>query len=311
MANVSHNIMKYRNVVFLSTIFVFITGCTVIENRNDHIELDAIEIKNKYKNIAFEKMLEEAKQGKAEAQWYVGVEYIAGDRIKKDIPKGVYWLELSANQNYIMSNTHLGFLLCIGRKVPKDCKKGLKYLKRAAPYDSDASIFIGEIYARGVDVTADREMAIEWFSKAKSQESPVGKYWLGLMYHGWFDTYIDYKKSIPLFREAANEGLPDAQYHLGYAYYAGEGVEKNINTAIKWMEISANNGYCIAQYVLAGYYANGIGVKQNIVKAYDLAKKAVKGGCEDRDKLYQKLEEDVTNQALKVGSLAALQLTST
>lgn len=288
----------------LSSAYVFASG------KVWGTEDDLVLIEEKYKDISFSQILTTAQKGDAGAQWYVGTRYLFSKRIENDIEKGIYWLNKSSEQGFIASHLVLGRLYCEGQKIQRDCNRGRKYLENAAPFDAGANIIIGESYARGLDTPKNREMAIKYLSKEKSQKTKEGRYWLGLMYHGWFKGYVDYKKSIPLIESAAKEGMPEAEYHMGYAYLKGEGVEKNISEGIRWLKISARNNFCLSQYVLAGHYANGIGVEKSIEKAFELAEKSIKAGCDDRDKLYEKLKAEMPNQGLNIDSVPAGHLAS-
>ena len=102
------------------------------------------EAKRKAEEEAKKKAEEEAKEKAlnptdAEAQYQLGVRYLKGDGIERNMDKAISWLEKSAKQGHVSAMTQLGSLIL--RTNPRDefdiiasseWLKGLKWLDKAA-----------------------------------------------------------------------------------------------------------------------------------------------------------------------------------
>ncbi|MGD8885865.1 MAG: tetratricopeptide repeat protein, partial [Gammaproteobacteria bacterium] len=126
--------------------------------------------------------LERARNGNAQAQYRVGLKFLYGESgVSRDIGQAIKWLETSAQNNYL-----------------------------------EASLKLGMLYYKGIDVTQDYPSAATWIE------------------------------------QAANQGDSEAQYLLGNFYRDGIGVEKNSTTAIMWYRKAANQGHREARKQLGG-----------------------------------------------------------
>ncbi|MDA3897289.1 MAG: tetratricopeptide repeat protein, partial [Desulfobacteraceae bacterium] len=96
-------------------------------------------------------IFEDAKSGIPEAQFELGTMYIKGDGTKKDINEAMKWIKLSADQNYKLAQTALGFAYYYGNpSVPQDLQKAINWFtKSATQNDSAAQLYLGLIYVEG------------------------------------------------------------------------------------------------------------------------------------------------------------------
>lgn len=107
-----------------------------------------------------------AKQGNAEAQFRLGVEFGRG-KYYQDM---VDWLTKAATQGHVTAQTLLGTMYLSGEQIPKDYAKALMWLtKGAAQGNVEAEAELGYVYERGYGVQPNMEVAIELFKKAAAQ----------------------------------------------------------------------------------------------------------------------------------------------
>lgn len=179
-------------------------------------------------------------------------------------------------------------------------------LQEAKNGSAEAQYDVGSMYQNGRGVGADRNKAIEWytraaaageskaesrlnlmkanaerFSKTSDQASSgdiESQYDLGSMYVKGIGTNINYPAAIESFRKAAGQGHVKAAYKLGLIYYEGTGTRRNSKQAAKWFRQAANNGVPAAQYYLGKMYSGGHGVSRDYTQALMWLGKAVDGG---------------------------------
>ncbi len=160
-------------------------------------------------NGAFAKFLVKwlplAKQGDANAQFYLGTVYENGEYTPQDYQQALKWFTLSAEQGNADAQFSLGLLYHYGRGVPQDYSKTLKWYKLSVEQgDSSAQYNLGAMYNSGEGVEQDRLQAVK------------------------------------LFRLAAEQGYIDAQYNLGVAYNNGQAVPQDYVRAHMWVNIATS-----------------------------------------------------------------------
>ena len=109
----------------------------------------------------FSGTLKAAKQGKAEAQYNLGVMYYNGQGVNKDYSKAVYW-----------------------------------YTKAAEQGGAEAQFKLGLMYNNGLGVNEDYTKAVYWHTKAAEQGGAEAQYILGLMYYEGHGVNKDYTKAV-------------------------------------------------------------------------------------------------------------------
>ncbi|WP_374547658.1 tetratricopeptide repeat protein [Rhodoblastus sp.] len=101
-----------------------------------------------------------------------------------------------------------------------------------------AMTWLGYLYLNGKGVTADRNLAHHWFSKAASLGDAEAMDWIGRMHHSGSAGKIDLALARQWSAKAAEAGDAHGQYNLGSMLFAaGEDEE-----AERWMQKSANQG---------------------------------------------------------------------
>ncbi len=209
----------------------------------------------------------------------------------------------------------LGYSMLKGDRLPKDVTRGISYLNRAASAGYPmAQNDMGNAYRYGEGVEKDIKLAATWFSVASAQGNYLGQYNMASLlrkgegvpenmvearrlYKLSADTGYDYAQNmygwvlyfgeggaadptegLRWFRMAAAQGNRLAMHNLGRAYAEGKGVTRNDSTSANWYEQAAAQGYSYSQEQLGYIYETGRGVTADPSKAASFYYAALKQG---------------------------------
>lgn len=193
-----------------------------------------------------------AKQAFVEAQYRLGLCYLAGERKSR----GVYWLEQAANQEHMEAQYQLGLCYLDGIGINDDEEAGILWLSKAGKQGHLRACFrMGQLCEGNLSdlpffVFFHREAlteAMDWYKLAAAQEDPEAYYRLGRL-----AAKIDRDEALNHYRQAAEQGHPLAQHAMASIYFAKKAPDK----ALKWLEKAAMLGAPEAQYDLARFYAD-------------------------------------------------------
>ena len=209
--------------------------------------------------------------GNKYAAYTLGKAYLDGDVLAQNIDEAVRLLNLSASKNFAPAQFIFGRLLYKGEVVPKDIKK-----------------------------------SVEWLDRAAAQKNPYAAYLAGKIYLTE-DAVKDIQKDIRSFIIAAENGNDFAEYQLGKIYLYGKGIPRNTDTAMYYLHLAAEHGNQYAAQLIHSIRVNGnwtaalvslrlLGHIARIIKNRIEDKR--KGGGTDR-KLLKKIEEKKQAQGLK------------
>src|SRR5437764_6632081 len=73
-----------------------------------------------------------ADQGNADAQYILGIIYVAGQRVPKNGAEAAKWFRLAADQGNARAQNNLGFMYDKGQGVPQNYAEALKWYHLAA-----------------------------------------------------------------------------------------------------------------------------------------------------------------------------------
>jgi hypothetical protein len=204
--------------------------------------------KNKDYQRAYSEWKAAADAGQAEAQFDLGVLYVQGLGVLRDLNQAASWYRKAADQG-----------------------------------NAEAQFSLGQMYARGWGVPRDTADAIRWFEMANSVDSdgpPTD--WLSVEGYGMPQ---DYQQAAYWYRQAADNGHPEAQYNLARLYAGGKGVKRDEVQAERWVSSSASQGYAPAMADLGKRFATGNGAAQNGQRAYFWLTLAFLHGDKSEEKL--------------------------
>ena len=101
-----------------------------------------------------------AKQGNAEAQYYLGGMYKFGHGVTQNYTEAVKWYRLAAKQGNAKAQALLGAAYSLGQGVPKNYKEAVKWLTLSAKQgEATAQYFLGLMSANGEGVPKSVVMA--------------------------------------------------------------------------------------------------------------------------------------------------------
>ena len=186
---------------------------------------------------------EAAEAGNPPAQHVLGVSYLAGIGVKKDIEQGLVWLNKSAAQGYADAQFKLASLYMRGEVVPADMFRVLEFARKAAEQGhAEAQYNLGTIYATGKGVEKNAEVSAAWFQKAAEGGHPTAQSNLGVLYASGGVLEKNMELAIQWWRKAAAQGQPSAQFNLAQALVEGKAVPKDLVEAYKWYHLAAERG---------------------------------------------------------------------
>lgn len=106
--------------------------------------------------------------------------------------------------------------------------------------DHRAMYALGSMYAAGLGVDKDLNMAFTLFHEAAKYGRVDAMYKLGLMYEEGLATNQDFRRALRYYQKSAREGYPLSQYRFGLMYARGKGVSQNPVTASAWLIIAGH-----------------------------------------------------------------------
>lgn len=247
-----------------------------------------------------------AKEGDAEAQFFIAYGHMEGELFDQDDALALGWLIKSAGQGYSYAQSMLGMAYFEGNLgLTPDVEEALNwFLKAAAQGDAiaefvlagfyleethkysnrekgivllektarkgfaDAQIKLACFYARGEGVMASPELALTWGLKAAEHENVQAQVEMARSYAGGHGVKKDQKEAVKWFSRAAKNGDGYSQEFLMYVFADGDGVEASLGDATNWGLRAAMNGRINAQIRMVHAYGQGIGVAVDHGESY-------------------------------------------
>lgn len=191
------------------------------------------------------------------AAYYVGLMAYYGLGQPVDIPKGIKFITLAADNNIEDAQYALGSLYKQGGKdLNQDAAKAFKYTLAAAENDhGQAQWEVGMAFIRGTNVTADIPKAIQWFQKSANNGDSNGMISLAVMYATGTGVLRDYNKTYALYLRAARIGNGYGAKGIATMYQQGQNLNKSMHQAVKWATIGVLLGNKESQQVLDNFSA--------------------------------------------------------
>ena len=206
----------------------------------------------------YQKAVEYAEQGDADAQYSLGIRYELGKGVERSYEDAVKWYKKAAERGNVDAQYSLGFLF-------------------------------GKGYGKGNGAPQSEEEVVEWWKNVAKRERGATQFDRGFC-ASWAEacSEIDRGTTVIWWRKAVDQGYlrACAQFRLGFCYYKGQGVKQNDEEAIKWWKKAAGQGplRACAQFMIGLCYENGRGVKRNDKEAVEWYKKAAKQGYAEAQK---------------------------
>lgn len=133
-------------------------------------------------------------------------------------------------------------------------------LPRANNGDAAAQALLAEIYARGLGVGRDVEVAAYWYEKAAEQGVPEAQFQYALLLlQQSSKNSTEYLQATELMKTAADGGNGQAQFNYAQLLLSQRPGSAGQVSAFKYFKSAAENGVVDAQYALSQYYLQGTG----------------------------------------------------
>lgn len=148
-------------------------------------------------------LMQAAEAGHGQAQYGLGMLYLAGRIVTQDDVAAAQWLARAADAGIGAAESNLGFLYLQGRGVARDPQMAALLLQRAAAKNIPAAQHnLGWMAQMGEGVPKEMATAIRWYSAA------------------------------------AQAGYSQSQYNLGVLLAGGESAEPDQAGAVKWLSLA-------------------------------------------------------------------------
>ncbi|TSA43924.1 hypothetical protein D4R49_01485 [bacterium] len=253
-----------------------------------------------------------ANQGKAEAQFNIGLMYDGGLGVKEDRREAANWYRLAANQGYAAAQYNLGVMYGRGAGVNQDSGESIKWFRMAASRGyADAEFILGMRYKSGVHVAQDNVEAVKWFLLAAEHGHAAAQFMIGVIYEKGEGVPRNESESLKWHRLAALQGNSTSQMTLGSAYEDGTGVAQDYSEAVKWHRLAALQGNDVSQHSLGVSYFKGRGVIQDYVESHKWFNLAGVSGDKDAADARRVVESKLTREQIaQAQAMAKTCLTS-
>ncbi|MBO4318772.1 MAG: sel1 repeat family protein [Mailhella sp.] len=117
--------------------------------------------------MTLEELKKMAKGGDAEAQNILGMLYLRGDHVDKDLKAAAGWFRKAADQGNATAMFNLAQMYAQGDGVKKSEKSAFEWFKKSAEGgDADAAFVVGRMYIDGKGVDEDVHRGIAWLIRA-------------------------------------------------------------------------------------------------------------------------------------------------
>jgi uncharacterized protein len=216
-----------------------------------------------------------AKQGDADAQYYLGLMFANGYGVLEDRNIAVKWYKLAIKQGHTGAMVTLGSMHYSGHLIDTSHPE-YKSREDACIEQEELDVKIkgiSEAYSQTMKCYAAirnhyLQKSIKWFTLAAEQGDTGAQLALGRMYFNGKIAAKDHRSALKWYKPAAEKGDGSAQLHLGFLYRSGEGILRDYKAALKWFKLAADQGERRAQHHLGEMYEKGQGTPQDYTRAY-------------------------------------------
>ncbi len=237
-------------------------------------------------------IIREADLGYAQSQFKLGLAYLQGIGVEKNISTAIKWFELSAKQNYLNAEYALGRLAFSGEGMPKNYELAQTWLMQAALKGSaKAQLLLAQLYEVGygdIDsknvITKNLIAAQTMYGLAAANNNTQAQYKLaqlyisGLLANGDPQAQMkDIKLAYTLFEQAANKN-PKAKLAVAFFNLDKKQSYNQQQQAFKVAEAFASKNDLEGKLLLALMYDRGVGTEVNKEKAVKLYQQLAQAG---------------------------------
>jgi TPR repeat protein len=250
-----------------------------------------------------------AAAGHTRAQINLGILYLRGLGVQRDVVNARAWLEKAAASGDPQALYTLGRAMDEGsEQVAPDPVRAADLYRRAAEKGHvRAGLRYGLALSEGVGVKRDVANAQKWLVQARDNGVPEAALAMGDLAartpasRDKAANERTVQTAIGWYALAAQDGVPSAQFKLANAYFSGVGVARDPMQAMLWYSRAAQQGLPQAQHALGIMLMGGVNGAPDPVEGYKWLLLAEKAGHPDsravRDKSAAQLSERDRRQA--------------
>lgn len=256
---------------------------------------------------AYELFLKAASAGHARAQLNLGILFLRGQGVTRDLVQARAWLEKAAADGDPLALYALGRAMDEGSdQSPADPVRAADLFRRAAEKGHMlAALRYGLALSEGVGLKRDPVAAQRWLILAQDNGVPEAALALGDMAArtpASRDKAANEKvvqAALSWYQVAAQGGVPSGQFKLANAYFAGVGVARDPAQAQMWYTRAAQQGLPQAQHALGLMLIGGIAGQSDPVEGYKWLVLAERGGHPDSRPAREKAGEQLAERDRK------------
>lgn len=217
-----------------------------------------------------------ADAGSSEGAHRLGLVYAQGlAGTPRNDAKAIEYFEKAANAGNTRAQINLGILYLRGQGVPRDLVNARAWLEKAAASgDPQALYALGRAMSESTEqIAADPVRAADLFRKAAEKGHALASLRYGLALSEGTGIKRDIPTAQRLLVQASDNGIPEAALALGDmaartpASRDKAANERVVQSALNWYTVAAQAGVPSAQFKLANAYFAGVGVARDPAQA--------------------------------------------
>lgn len=179
-----------------------------------------------------------AERGNATALNNLGVHYLQGDGVEKDVDRAIELYRKAGEKGSAQAQSNLANLYWYGREdVSRNPSLAVFWAKKAAEQDSEDVLFIlARAFETGDGAAENMETAVKWYEKAAAAGQASGLNNLAYFYLKGEVVEQNAEKAVELYKKASDLGNSLASNNLGIIYRNGSEVPKNLQLSAQYFE---------------------------------------------------------------------------
>ncbi|MHB9148241.1 MAG: tetratricopeptide repeat protein [Candidatus Amoebophilus sp.] len=192
----------------------------------------------------------------------------AKTRHNKDQDQAIHWYRKAAAGKNKDAQYKLGVAYLYGQGVGKDVKRAANWFIQAAENGHvEAAYLLAELYEQALPgIRKDIAKAFVWYQVASEKGCAKAFNKLGDFYVRGIPGLVqqDYTEAWKAYVQAAEQGYPTAQRNIGFLYENGLGVQQDYQQAFNWYQASAVVGQegALGKAHMARHYYHGLGLAE-------------------------------------------------
>lgn len=242
-----------------------------------------------------------AAAGHTRAQINLGILYLRGLGVPRDLVQARAWLEKAAASGDPQALYTLGRAMSEStEQIGADPVRAADlYRKAAEKGHALAGLRYGLALSEGSGIKRDIPTAQRWLMQARENGVPEAALALGDMAArtpASRDKAANERvvqSALSWYELAAHAGVPSAQFKLANAYFAGVGVPRDAGQALLWYSRAAQQGLPQAQHALGIMLIGGTAGPADPVEGYKWLLLAERGGHPDSRVAREKTTEQI------------------